>query len=70
MTAEATRAWDRHNDGQYISVSISWHWLDDVRQWCAENCVGDFVIVLGQRVLFQASEDAALATQWWRREED
>ena len=68
-TGHATGAWGRHDNGQYISVPISWRNLDDVRAWCAENCAGDFVIVLGQRVLFQSREDAALATLWWRREE-
>jgi hypothetical protein len=66
----ATGAWDRHDDGTYISIPIRYADLDGVRAWCAENCAGDFVIVLGQRVLFQSREDASLATLWWRREED
>jgi hypothetical protein len=62
--------WDRHDDGQYLSVPIRYADLDEVRAWCGDNCEGDFVIVLGRRVLFQSREDAALATLRWRAEED
>jgi hypothetical protein len=70
MTAAATGAWDRHDDGSHISVPISWRDSDKVRDWCAENCRGDFVLVLGRRVVFQLHGDAALAALWWRAEED
>lgn len=66
----ATGTWDRHDGGTYISIPIQYADLDEVREWCAENCKGDFVIVLGRRVLFQSREDAALATLWWRAEVD
>jgi hypothetical protein len=66
----ASGAWECHGDGAYIPIPIAYRDLDEVREWCAENCHGDFVIVLGQRVLFQSREDAALATLWWRAEED
>ncbi len=69
MTVEADAAWERHPDGAYISVPIDPHDLDEVRAWCAENCIGDFLIVLDRRVLFQSREDAALATLFWRAEE-
>ena len=69
MTATATGAWELRDDGTYISVPIDYRDLDDVREWCVENCAADFIVVLGQRVLFQSREDAALATLWWRREE-
>lgn len=70
MTVAAKGAWDRHDDGQYIFILISCRDLDEVRAWCGENCQGDFIVVLGQRVLFQSREDAALATFWWRAEEE
>ena len=70
MTAAVSSTWDRYDDGQYLSVPIRYADLDEVREWCAENCEGDFVIVLGRRVLFQSREDAALATLRWRAEED
>jgi len=35
--------------------------LDEVRAWLAENCGGDYLIVLGKRVVFERREDAALA---------
>jgi hypothetical protein len=62
-------AWERHPCGTYISIPIRPRDLDDVREWCIENCQGDFVIDLGRRVLFQLRDDAALATLWWREEE-
>jgi hypothetical protein len=43
--------------------------LDEVRAWCPEHCRGEFLIVLGPRVVFQLREGAALATLWWRAEE-
>lgn len=64
MTTVANAAWERHDDGQYISVPIRCADLDEVREWCAKNCLGDFAIVLGRRVLFQSRENAALATLW------
>ena len=68
MTA-AILEWERHGDGTYISVPIAPALIDEVRAWCGEHCRGDYLIVLGRRVLFQSREDAALATVWWRTEE-
>ncbi len=68
--AEAVTGWERHPGGEYISIPIYARDLDDVRRWCSENCVGDFLIDLGRRVVFQPREDAALATLFWRAEED
>ena len=69
MTAAASGVWDRHDDGTYISIPFRYADLDEVREWCVENCAADFFVVLGQRVLFQSREDAALATLWrWREE--
>ena len=42
---------------------------DEVRAWCAEHCIGDYMVVLGREVVFQFAEDAALATLWWRAEQ-
>jgi hypothetical protein len=70
MSAGATGAWERHADGGYISVPISWRDLDRARAWCAENCEGDYIVDLGRRIVFERHEDAALAALWWRAEED
>ena len=70
MTAEAGTAWERHPGGEYISIPIYARDLADVRAWCNENCRGDFLIVLGPGVVFQLRDDAALATLFWRAEED
>ena len=69
MTVETKADWERHPDGTYISIPIRYRDLDDVREWCAQTCHGDFIIDLGRHVLFQCWGDAALATLWWRREE-
>ena len=69
MTVGADAAWERHPDTSYISIPVYRRDLDEVRAWCAENCEGDFLIVLGPRVVFQLREDAALATMFWRAEE-
>ncbi len=61
MTAGAAADWDRKNDGAHIAVPIAGHDLGEVRAWLAENCIGDYLIVLGQRVVFERREDAALA---------
>ncbi len=61
MTAGAAAGWDREDDGTHIAVPIAGHDLDEVREWLAENCEGDYLIVLGQRVVFERREDAALA---------
>ena len=68
MTALAAD-WERHACGAYISIPIRPCDLDDVRDWCIQNCQGDFLVDLGRRVLFQLREDAALATLWWRAED-
>ena len=65
----ANADWERHHDGAYISIPINARDLHEVRAWCNENCEGDFLVVLGPRVIFQLQEDAALATLWWRAEE-
>ena len=61
MTAGAAAAWDRKADGTHIAVPIAGCDLDGVREWLAENCEGDYLIVLGRRVVFENREDAALA---------
>ena len=61
MTAGAAADWDRKEDGTHIDVPIAGHDLDEVREWLAENCTGDYLIVLGRRVVFERREDAALA---------
>jgi hypothetical protein len=66
----ATTDWERHEDGSPISVPISYDDAAEVRRWCAENCIGDYLISLNRCVMFQRAEDAALATLLWRREED
>ncbi len=53
--------WDRKEDGTHIAVPIAGRDLDEVREWLAENCEGDYLIVLGRRVVFERREDAALA---------
>jgi hypothetical protein len=69
MMVDAAMEWERFDDGSYISIPIYPRDLDDVRDWCIENCEGDFVIDLGRRIIFQFREDAALATLRWRAEE-
>ncbi len=61
MTEGAAADWDRKDDGGYIAISAAGCDLDEVRGWCAENCIGDYLIVLGLRVVFERREDAALA---------
>ena len=61
--------WERHGDGQHISIPIPSGDADEVRKWCGEHCLGDYMVVLGRRVVFQLAEDAAIATLWWRAEE-
>ncbi len=68
MMAETTE-WERHSCGAYISIPINPRDLDAAREWCNENCEGDFLIILGRRMIFQFREDAALATIWWRAAE-
>ena len=60
MTAVAAAVWDRKEDDTYVAVPIAGHDLDEVREWLAENCTGDYLIVLGRRVVFERREDAAL----------
>jgi hypothetical protein len=60
--------WEPYPCGAYISIPIRPRDLDDVWEWCIENCQGDFLIDLGRRVLFQLRDDAAVATLWWRAE--
>lgn len=69
MMVDAAMEWERFDDGSYISLSIYPRDLDDVREWCAKNCEGNFVIDLGRRILFQRQNNAVLATLWWRAEE-
>ncbi len=61
MSAGTVAAWDRKEDGGYVAVPIAGHDLGEVRAWLAENCGGDYLIVLGQRVVFERREGAALA---------
>ena len=67
--AEAVNGWERDPGGEYISVLIYSRDHDAVRAWCCGNCRGDFLVVVGPRVIFQLQEDAALTTLWWRAEE-
>ena len=60
MTAGAAADWDRKEDGTHIAVPIAGRDLDEARAWLAENCRGDFLVVLGERVVFERREDAAL----------
>ena len=68
MTAAAS-GWERHPNGSHISIPVRWREIDDARAWCAAHCRGDFLVVLGPRIVFQLREDAALATLFWRAEE-
>jgi len=69
MTRDPVIEWERHEGGSHLSVPISYGDVAEVREWCRENCRGDYLISLGRCVVFQSREDAALATLWWRREE-
>ena len=69
MTVEADAEWERHADGAYITIPINPRDLNAVRVWCNENYEGDFLIVLGPRIIFQLREDAALAALFWGAEE-
>jgi hypothetical protein len=60
----------KYSDWAPLSVPITCRDLTVARTWCAERCKGDFMIVRGPRILFQPSDDAALATLWWRCGED
>jgi len=70
MRVEGNSDWDRQSDGSYISIPIRYSDLDDLREWCVENCIGDYIIDLGRRVIFERHDDAALAALWWRAEEE
>lgn len=66
MIVDHADGWEHHLDGSHLSVPINPHRLDEIREWCEEHCQGDFLIDLGQRIIFQRSEDAALVTlMWW-----
>jgi hypothetical protein len=67
---ESGSGWELGKDGQPLSIPIWPHDLDDVGAWCAEHCLGDYVVVLDRRVAFERREDAALASLWWRAEGD
>lgn len=69
MTVEVNAGRERHPDGSYLSIPVYRRDLNEVRAWCNENCGGDFLIVIGPRVVFQLREDAALATLRRRAEE-
>ena len=69
MSAGSATGWERHHDGAYISIPIAPVDFDEKRTWCGENCIGDFLIVLGPKIIFQLREDAALAMMFWRPEE-
>jgi len=58
LAGEPTVEWERHDDGSYTSIPIRPRDLDAVREWCAENCGGDFLIDLGRRIIFQLRDDA------------
>ena len=61
MSAGAAADRDLKEDGTHIAAPIAGRDLDDVREWLLENCRGDFLVVLGRRVVFERREDAALA---------
>ncbi len=61
MTAGAAAGWDRKDDGTHIAVPIAGRDPEEGRQWLAENCTGDYLIVLGRRIVFERREDEALA---------
>ena len=61
MTAGVAVDWDRGDDGGYVAISVAGRDLDEVRAWLAGNCEGDYLIVLGRRVVFERRKDAALA---------
>jgi hypothetical protein len=67
---EAATGWELGEDGRHFSIPIWPRDLDSVREWCRENCLGDFMVVLDRRVVFARREDAALATLFWRAEGD
>jgi hypothetical protein len=61
--------WELGEEGQQFSIPISPREADDVRAWWRVRYRGDFLIVLGRRVVFERRKDAALATLFWRRED-
>ncbi|MGG5890995.1 hypothetical protein ACLF3G_28345 [Falsiroseomonas sp. HC035] len=61
--------WELQDDGCHICIPIWYEDAAEVRQWCADNCEGEYLISLGRTVVFQYREDAALAALWWQREE-
>ena len=42
MSVGAAVGWDRTEDGSHIAVPIAGRYLDEVREWLAENCEGDY----------------------------
>jgi len=67
---ETELSWELGRNGKHLSIPIRPHEVDAVREWCAEHCEGDFLIVLGRRIVFERRDDAALASLWWRAEGD
>ncbi len=59
-----------HDDGSYIAIPIRYEDAVEVRHWCAEHCLGDFLISLGRSVIFQFANAAALAALQWRRDDE
>ena len=62
MTESGSAGWELGKDGQPLCIPIWPRELDDVREWCREHCLGDYLIVLDRRVAFERREDAALAS--------
>ena len=60
-TTNCATHWDRTDSGAHIAAPIAGHDPAEVRAWLAEDCRGDYLIVVGQRVVFERREDAALA---------
>jgi hypothetical protein len=56
--------------GGYYPVPVSPARIDEIKAWCSEHVIGDWLPVLGRRILFQRADEAALAALWWYAEED
>jgi hypothetical protein len=67
---ETGLGWELGRDGKHLSIPIRPHDAEVVREWCAAHCEGDFLLVLGRRIVFERRDDAAFATLYWRAEGD
>jgi hypothetical protein len=55
--------------GGYFPVPVSPERIDEIRECCAKHIVGDGIVDLNVRVLFQRAEEATLAMLWWYAEQ-